>query len=92
MNPQTECSLQLDRKDNMYHTKNRNFYSLLSNNDNNVMMPLNKMSEMCFMREFLSFIVIKLQSVLNTLKEDDQHEELLSDCLRLWWNQASRYV
>mmetsp|Transcript_12896 Transcript_12896/g.15404 ORF Transcript_12896/g.15404 Transcript_12896/m.15404 type:complete len:434 (-) Transcript_12896:197-1498(-) len=51
-------------------------------------------NEACEMREFLGFMVTRLQMVHDTtyLQLDREQQKILDKSLRLWWNHASRYI
>lgn len=90
MNPQTECSHQ---STNMYMPTDAygmDAYGVGGMHKSSSSTSVPK-TDMCIMREFLSFIVTRLQNVLTNLI-NNEHEEMLADCLRLWWTQACRYV
>lgn len=51
----------------------------------------------CMMREFMAFVVTRLQYVRDMVAEhsfpmEAEHKKLLNECLRLWWKLASRYM
>lgn len=53
--------------------------------------------EMCAMREFMAFVVTRLQHVRDLCAEhsfpmEAEHNHLLNECLRLWWKLASRFM
>jgi hypothetical protein len=54
-------------------------------------------SETCMMREFMAFVVTRLQMVHDLCDEHERpleggHKDLLAACLRLWWRHANGYL
>jgi len=55
-------------------------------------------SEMCMMREFMAFVVTRLQMVHDLCETNAKsplvpdHQKLLAGCLKLWWDHANRYL
>ena len=58
---------------------------------------LKSKSEMGVMREFMAFVVTRLQMVRDLCEAHErplvtEHKDLLAACLRLWWRHANRYL
>mmetsp|Transcript_723 Transcript_723/g.2318 ORF Transcript_723/g.2318 Transcript_723/m.2318 type:complete len:449 (-) Transcript_723:274-1620(-) len=54
-------------------------------------------NDMCMMREFMPFIVTRLQAVKDHCDRsekplDAEHQLLLTGCLKTWWGHASRFL
>jgi len=55
-------------------------------------------SEMCMMREFMGFVVTRLQMVHDLCETNKliplmpDHQKLLASCLKLWWDHANQYL
>uniref|UniRef100_A0A7S2ANS2 WW domain-containing protein n=2 Tax=Octactis speculum TaxID=3111310 RepID=A0A7S2ANS2_9STRA len=54
-------------------------------------------SEIFLMREFMAFVVTRLQAVRDLYMDHSfplelEHKKLLNGCLRLWWKHATRYL